>query len=61
MNFPILGPLYVPSKHREWLRGVYALEHGQTMYVSTGLGYSGPRLRMRVPPEITLFTLGAAE
>jgi predicted MPP superfamily phosphohydrolase len=60
VSIPLLGPLYVPSKHREWLRGIYQFENGRTMYVSTGLGYSGPRIRMRVPPEVTLFTLASA-
>ena len=62
-NFPILGPLYVPMEHPEWIRGFYHFEHPtfghRTMFVSTGIGHSTP-IRMRVPPEATLFTLRPA-
>jgi predicted MPP superfamily phosphohydrolase len=65
-NFPFLGPLYVPMQHRHYLRGFYhfrplegqPLEH-RTMFVSTGLGYTTP-IRLRCPPEATLFTLTCA-
>ena len=59
-NFPVIGPLYVPMENREWLRGLFYFEDAtfgrRTMYVSTGIGYSTP-IRMRVPPETTLFSL----
>jgi predicted MPP superfamily phosphohydrolase len=62
-NFPFVGALYVPMRHRQYLRGLFhfpALE-GQgltqrTMFVSTGLGYSHP-IRLRCAPEATLFSL----
>ena len=63
---PLLGALYVPMEHREYLRGFYRFPAlpGQgiserTMFVSTGLGYSTP-IRMSCPPEATMFTLTAA-
>lgn len=62
-NFPVFGPLYVPMENREWVRGLFHFDHPtfgrRTMYVSTGIGYSTP-IRMRVPPETTLFTLRRA-
>jgi uncharacterized protein len=62
-NFPFVGALYVPMRHREYLRGLFHFSplEGQgisqrTMFVSTGLGYSHP-IRLRCAPEATLFTL----
>jgi len=63
--FPGLGALYVPMEHRDYLQGLFhfpplpnsppALDH-RTMFVSRGLGHSTP-IRLRCPPEATLFTL----
>lgn len=65
--FPGLGALYVPMDHRHYLQGFFhfpplpgqpsSLEH-RTMFVSRGLGHSTP-IRLRCPPEATLFTLQA--
>ena len=62
-NFPVFGALYVPMRHREYLRGFFHFSalpghelSERTMFVSTGLGYSHP-IRLRCPPEATLFTL----
>jgi predicted MPP superfamily phosphohydrolase len=60
VDVPILGPMYVPQEHREWLRGMFEFPDPRggvkTMFVSTGIGHSQP-YRMRVPPEATVFTL----
>lgn len=56
---PVLGAMYVPMEKREWLSGFFDFDTGhgrKTMFVSNGIGHSVP-LRMRVRPEITLFTL----
>ncbi len=60
---PGVGALYVPMEHREYLQGFFhfAPLEGQrverrTMFVSRGLGYSTP-IRLRCPPEATLFTV----
>lgn len=73
VDVPIIGPIYVPMIHRQYLRGFYEFPgaspppsppHGQApaptrpMFVSTGIGYTKP-LRFRVPPEIVIFTLQA--
>jgi len=55
-NLPILGPLYLPMQYRHHLRGFYSINSHQTLFVSTGLGYSTP-IRLRCPPEANLFTL----
>ena len=63
--FPVLGPLYVPMVHRQYLRGFYHFPpvagqpaglRERTMFVSRGLGYSTP-IRMRCRPEATVFTV----
>jgi predicted MPP superfamily phosphohydrolase len=65
-RLPVLGALYVPMEHRQYIRGFFHFEpvNGQraerrTMFVSTGLGYSAP-MRMLCRPEATLFTLDPA-
>ena len=62
VDLPLLGPLYVPQEHREWLRGRFEFPDARggikTMYVSCGVGHSAP-LRLRVRPEATVFTLEA--
>ncbi|MGN6368908.1 MAG: metallophosphoesterase [Phycisphaerae bacterium] len=62
-DFPIMGPMYVPSKHREYLKGLFEfpavagqLVQKRWMFVSRGLGYSYP-IRLRCKPEATLFTV----
>ncbi len=64
-DFPIVGPMYVPTKHREYLKGLFefAAVEGQAverryMFVSRGLGYSYP-IRLRCKPEATVFTVRA--
>lgn len=57
---PIVGPLFLPMENRQWMRGLFSFRQigalDKHMYVSCGLGYSAP-LRLRAPPEMTLFTL----
>jgi uncharacterized protein len=68
-NLPLLGPVYVPMEHRQYLRGFFqfspagaaecdveGLPRPRTMFVSTGLGYTTP-IRLRCPPEATVFSL----
>lgn len=60
VDVPLLGPMYIPQEHREWVRGCFDLRGtdgtARKMFVSCGVGYSNP-VRFRVPPEATLFTL----
>lgn len=49
---PFLGAPWTPSRWgQRYLRGVYR-RHGQTLYVSSGVGQSVLPLRLRAPPEI---------
>lgn len=49
---------YSPSAwmYKEW-SGLYR-EHNQYLYVNRGIGYVGVPMRVGVPPEITVLTLG---
>jgi predicted MPP superfamily phosphohydrolase len=59
---PVLGTLYVPMVHKQYLEGAFefppAAGQGtgfkRTMYVSRGLGYTTP-IRMHCRPEATVF------
>jgi len=66
-NFPILGPLYIPMEHRQFLKGFFpfaphpahaAIGQNQPrqIFVSRGIGHSHP-IRLRCPPEATVFSL----
>jgi len=60
VDLPLLGPLYVPMENRQWVKGFFQFPgpdgRPRTMFVSPGVGHTAP-VRLRVPPEITLFTL----
>ncbi len=54
---PLDFPLVVPSDYgRNYAYGHYQ-RGDQSLVVSGGIGYSGPPLRLNMPPEITLVTL----
>jgi predicted MPP superfamily phosphohydrolase len=40
-----------------YVKGLYAVEGGGSVYVSKGTGYWGPPMRLGVPPEIARITL----
>jgi len=42
-----------------YLRGLYEVDGGGSVYVSKGTGYWGPPMRLGAPPEITRITLVA--
>ena len=55
---PLIGPVrglddYLKAHRRGWFR-----EHGQQLIVSSGLGTSVVPMRIGVPPEIALITVG---
>ena len=56
VDLPLLGRLIVPSRAR------YAIGHvredGRDLFVTPGLGPSILPVRFRVPPEISLLTVG---
>jgi predicted MPP superfamily phosphohydrolase len=57
---PGYGSPVVPSRYgQKYLRGLVRAPY-TTVYVSRGLGTSGPAVRVNSPPELTLMTLTAA-
>lgn len=63
VDFPLLGPLFVPVVNREYLRGIFEFpsvhagdEGKRFALVSTGIGYSLP-VRWFVQPESIMLTL----
>ena len=59
VNFPIFGP-FAPFNDRRFMDG-HAEVDGKHVYVTSGVGTSVIPFRWRVPPEIAVITLNAAE
>ena len=58
VNLPLVGPLFVPVRHKQFVAGAYQIgEHH--LYVNRGLGWL-IRIRFNARPEITEFTLQRA-
>lgn len=56
MDFPLIGPLWLPPGSRETMSGRFRL--GDTwLYVTRGVGTSIIPARLRCPPELVLITL----
>jgi predicted MPP superfamily phosphohydrolase len=58
VNLPVLGRLIVPSHYGERFAIGHIHEEGRDLFVSPGIGTSILPLRFRVPPEISLLTVG---
>ncbi|HMH76448.1 MAG TPA: hypothetical protein VK547_07465 [Candidatus Udaeobacter sp.] len=58
VNLPVLGRLIVPSHYGERYAIGHVSEEGRDLFVSPGIGTSIIPLRFRVPPEISLLTVG---
>ena len=57
INFPLIGPLYIPSKYgTKYSMGKYLIGN-VVMYVNRGLGWSGVPFRFNCPPEVTLIEI----
>lgn len=59
INFPIFGP-FAPFNDRRFMDG-HAEVEGRHVYVTSGVGTSVIPFRWRVPPEIAVVTLNAAQ
>jgi len=55
VRFPLLGPPYVPVRHKEFLAGPYRVGDAH-LYVNPGLGYTY-RVRFGARPEVTVLVL----
>lgn len=57
VNLPIFGVIHFVTDQR-FVQGETVVD-GKRVFVTTGVGYSGPQIRFRVPPEIAVITLNA--
>ena len=57
VNLPFLGVVHHVTDPR-FTKGEVVVD-GKRVFVTTGIGCSGPQIRFRVPPEITVLTLNA--
>jgi predicted MPP superfamily phosphohydrolase len=58
VNFPIYGPHPFVNDPR-FMKGE-AVVDGKHVFVTSGIGCTGPQIRFRVPPEIAVITINAA-
>ena len=58
VNLPVLGRLIVPSHFGDRYAIGHIHEDGRDLFVSPGIGTSIVPVRFRVPPEISLLTVG---
>jgi predicted MPP superfamily phosphohydrolase len=56
LNFPLIGPLWLPPGSRQTIAGRFYLD-GTWLYVSRGIGTSIIPARFNCPPELVLITL----
>jgi predicted MPP superfamily phosphohydrolase len=59
VNFPFFGPKAFVNDPR-FMAGE-AFVDGKHIFVTTGIGCTGPQIRFRVPPEIAVLTLQSAQ
>ncbi len=59
VTIPFVGRRFLPIRHKEFACGRVD-RNGQTLYVTAGIGTSGPPVRFLNPPEIALVTIRAA-
>ena len=53
-HVPLLERFWMPKLSGRYIHGMYRV-HGMPLYVSAGLGESGPRVRFRSPRELAVF------
>ena len=57
VNFPIYGPHPFVNDPR-FMKGEAVVE-GKHVFVTSGVGCTGPQIRFRVPPEIAVLTINS--
>jgi predicted MPP superfamily phosphohydrolase len=59
IRLPFLGSLApIPTKlGRAFDRGWFSLQEGRALFITTGVGESGVRARLFVPPQIDVLTV----
>lgn len=61
INFPLLGPLRLPSRYGTKYRAGLVQGPASQVFISCGLGTTALPIRMNCPPEINLLTLVSPE
>jgi uncharacterized protein len=61
VRLPFAGALVVPSRFGQRFAAGHVVEGGRHLFVATGVGTSILPVRFRVPPAVTLLTLGHAK
>jgi len=61
VRLPIAGALIVPSRFGQRFAAGHVVEGGRHLFVATGVGTSILPVRFRVPPTVTVLTLGHPE
>ena len=56
---PVIGPLYIPGRSPLRYAHGHIRENGKDMYVTAGIGTSILPIRLNMPPEIALVTVGS--
>lgn len=59
VRLPFVGRMIVPSKFGQRFGAGHIVEGGRHLFVSTGVGTSILPVRFRVPPAVTILTVGA--
>jgi uncharacterized protein len=60
VRVPILMQMVLPKFSRRYVAGL-AMKNGMLIYTNRGLGMSGMQMRFNCRPELTIFTLHAAD
>ncbi len=58
VRLPLIGPPVVPSQFGQRFAAGHVVEGGRHLFVATGVGTSILPVRFRVPPAVTVLTLG---
>jgi hypothetical protein len=56
LNFPVVGPLFLPHLAKKYPRGLYQVG-GMKLYTTRGLGTTALQLRVQCAPEIAVIAL----
>ena len=60
IQFPLLGPLWVPTGTDQWIAGWHQLQNSH-LFVSRGLGWSVAPIRWHCPPEIAHIWINSSQ
>jgi hypothetical protein len=56
IRFPLIGPIITRTKQRKFVRGLIKLDQS-SVFVNSGVGWGGLKLRLNCPPEVAVIEL----